>query len=37
MHPWLPHLLADITAAQRNEIPVAATEQPMTFEEKWKR
>lgn len=33
MHPWLPHLLADITAAQRNEIPVAATEQPMTFEE----
>ena len=33
MHPWLPLLLADITAAQRNEIPVAATEQPMTFEE----
>lgn len=32
MHPYIPHLLADIAAAHRTEIP-AESKQPMTFEE----
>ncbi len=32
MHPYIPHLLADITAAHRTEIP-SASKPPLTFEE----
>ena len=32
MHPYLPHLLADITAAHRTEFPLVA-EIPISFEE----
>lgn len=32
MHPYLPHLLSDIAAAYRSEIPLVK-EQPKSFEE----
>jgi len=33
MHPYIPHLLDDIAAAHRNELPEPIPHTPQTFEE----